>query len=56
MAYTDTVTLKNRPSFWTRVWRQFEIMGYARAAAELTRLGYHKEAKNCIMQVKRLRD
>ena len=25
----------------------FEIIGYARAASELQRLGYHKEARNC---------
>ena len=32
-----------------------EVSGYARAAAELSRLGYNKEAKHCMMQVKNLR-
>ena len=32
-----------------------EIMGYSRAAAELARLGYHQEAKNCMMKAKELR-
>jgi len=33
-----------------------EIAGYARAATELARHGYYEEAKNCMMQVKRLRN
>ena len=33
----------------------FEVTGYARAAAELHRLGYHAEAKHCMMQVKKIR-
>lgn len=33
-----------------------EITGYARAASELARHGYYEEAKNCMMQVKRLRN
>jgi hypothetical protein len=33
----------------------FEIVGYSRAAAHLSSLGYHKEAKNCMMQVKQLK-
>ena len=32
-----------------------EIAGYARAASELARHGYYKEAKACMMQVKSLR-
>jgi hypothetical protein len=49
-------SISNKPSFWHRVKIAFEILGYARAARELTRLGYHAEAKNCMMQVKSLRD
>lgn len=33
-----------------------EVAGYARAAAELSRLGYYAEAKHCMMQVKNLRE
>ena len=33
-----------------------EIAGYARAASELARHGYYEEAKNCMMQVSRLRN
>ena len=35
-------------NFFTRV-------GYARAAAELTRQGYHKEAKNLMIDLKRMK-
>ena len=34
----------------------FEITGYSRAASELARLGYYEEAKNCILQVKKLKE
>lgn len=47
--------IKNRPSFWDNVIKTFEIAGYARAARELTRLGYHTEAKKCMMMIKELR-
>ena len=33
----------------------FEIAGRARAANELTRLGYHKEAKKLMTEVAKLR-
>ena len=36
-------------------WNFCEIAGYARAASELARYGYYKEAKACMMQVKALR-
>lgn len=48
--------ISNRPSFWKRVKDTFEVMGYARAAAELARLGYHTQARNCIMEIKRIKD
>ena len=41
--------------FGQSVYRAFEISGYARAAAELSRLGYHAEAKNCMMMIKDLK-
>jgi len=34
-------------SFGKALLRTFEIIGYARAIAELQRLGYHEEARNC---------
>ena len=34
-------------NFRKSLFRSFEITGYARAAAELQRLGYYEEAKNC---------
>ena len=37
------------------VWNFCEVAGYARAAAELSRMGLHKEAKACMMQVKNIR-
>lgn len=52
---TSTTYISNRPSIWTRIWQTFEVLGYARAARELSRLGYHTEAKNCIMMIKDLR-
>ena len=36
-------------------WNFCEVTGYARAASELARHGYYKEAKACMMQVKALR-
>lgn len=32
-----------------------EMAQYARAASELARLGYHKEAKNAMMQYKNIK-
>ena len=34
--------------------RWFMIIGYARAASELSRLGYHKEAQECMKQASKL--
>jgi len=36
-------------------WNFCEVAGYARAASELSRLGLHEEAKNCMMQIKKIR-
>jgi len=36
-------------------WNFCEVLGYSRAASELARMGLHKEAKACMMQVKALR-
>ena len=40
---------------WGSLTRTAEIVGYSRAAAELTRHGYHEEAKRCMLQVSQLR-
>ena len=55
MAVATVNYISNRPSIWSRIWQTFEVIGYARAASELARQGYHKEAKACMMKVKELR-
>jgi len=40
---------------WSSLTRTAEIVGYSRAAVELTRHGYHEEAKRCMLQVAQLR-
>ena len=55
MADATVNYISNRPSIWSRIWQTFEVIGYARAASELARQGYHKEAKACMMKVKELR-
>mgnify|MGYP003331625193 FL=1 len=42
--------------FWAGFYNFCEIAGYARSASELARHGYYEEAKNCMMQVSRLRN
>jgi len=34
--------------------RSFNLIGYARAAGELRRLGYYKEAEYCLEQMRNL--
>jgi len=41
--------------FFKTLFKFFEIVGYARAANELHRLGYYEEAKECILQQQRLK-
>ena len=43
-------------NFWSGMYRTFEIMGYSRAASELARMGLYEESKNCMMQIKKLKD
>ena len=52
---TTAIYIPNRITFWERLQNTVEIIGYSRAASELARLGYHKEAKECMMQIKRIR-
>ena len=39
---------------WFKFDRTFNRIGYARAAGELRRLGYHEEANHCIKEMNRL--
>jgi len=39
---------------WSSLERTTRVIGYSRAAAELTRLGYHEESKRCMLEIKKL--
>ena len=54
-AITMNYVVNPLQGFARGVWNFIEVAGYARAAAELSRMGLHKEAKACMMQVKNLR-
>ena len=49
---------------FSKLWKNFksgfirwtEVVGYSRAAANLTQLGYHAEAKACMMQLSEIRE
>ena len=36
-------------------WNFCEVLRYSRAASELARMGMHEEAKNCMMQIKKIK-
>lgn len=59
MFYVETVTIGNRPSFISRFlkgfWKFCEIAGYSRAAAHLASMGLQEEAKQCMMEIKKLK-
>lgn len=40
MFYTESITIKSRPTIWSKIVRYFERVGAARAKRELQRLGY----------------
>jgi len=55
----DTVmkyTFAPLQGFWTGLYNTREIIGYSRAASELARQGYYEEAKQCMMEIKRIRN
>ena len=56
-AVGPTVSFSN---FWKNFKSGFirwtEVVGYSRAAAELSRLGYHAEAKACMMELSEIRE
>jgi hypothetical protein len=39
---------------WSSLERALIVVGHSRAAAELTRMGYHAEAKQCMMEIKHI--
>jgi hypothetical protein len=39
---------------WSSLDRTMKVIGYSRAAAELTRLGYHEQSKRLMMEFKNL--
>jgi len=41
---------------WSSLDRFTQTVGYSRAAAELARMGYHEEAKRCMLQIRELHD
>tara|TARA_B100000900_G_scaffold314260_1_gene273106 strand:- start:3140 stop:3313 length:174 start_codon:yes stop_codon:yes gene_type:complete len=41
---------------WSSIERTMMIAGYSRAAAELSRQGYHEEAKRTMIELTKLRD
>ena len=43
-------------SVWNTILRHFELVGYARAAVELQRLGYHTEAAALATRFKTLKN
>jgi hypothetical protein len=54
----DTVTIDHRSTFqklWARFLRWAEVVGYSRAAAHLASQGQYDLAKNCMMQVAKLK-
>jgi hypothetical protein len=54
----DTVTIDHR-SYFQKLWAGFQnwcnVVGYSRAAAHLSYMGYHDEAKECMMQIAKLK-
>lgn len=43
-------------SLWLGLERFITTVGYSRAASELSRLGYHKEAKALMLELKELQN
>jgi len=39
---------------WSSLDRFTQTIGYSRAAAELARMGYHEEAKKCMMHIQEI--
>jgi hypothetical protein len=41
---------------WSSLDRYTQTIGYARAAAELARMGYYEEAKKCMLEIGELQN
>jgi hypothetical protein len=41
---------------WSALDRYTQTIGYARAAAELARMGYYEEAKKCMLEIGELQN
>ena len=58
MFYVESVTIGRR-SLFSRIWQSFkitcEIIGYSRAAAHLAQQGKYDLAKECMMEVAKLK-
>ena len=54
-AATMNYVVKPLNGFWKGFMAWSEIVGYSRAAAHLSYMGYHDEAKECMMQVAKLK-
>lgn len=59
MFYVESVTIGNK-SWFARMREGFlhwcEVVGYSRAASHLAYLGYYEEAKQCMMEIKKLKE
>ena len=40
---------------WSALNRTLLLVGYSRAAAELARQGYHEQAKQCMLEVAKMK-
>jgi hypothetical protein len=54
-ALTMNYVVKPFSGFWKSFLTWTEIVGYSRASAHLASLGYYDEAKNCMMQIAKLK-
>jgi hypothetical protein len=41
---------------WSSLDRYTQMVGYSRAAAELARMGFHEEAKKCMLEIGELQN
>ena len=56
--YTERVTIDHRSKFhklWDGFLKWAEVVGYSRAAAHLASQGQYDLAKNCMMQIAKLK-
>ena len=58
MFYVESITIDNRNRFQKLkdgFMNWCEVIGYTRAAAHLSSMGLHDEAKRCMMELKKLK-